>query len=140
MRKHKEMCDAGFVNVDNSKDCFFFIKNGGCLRGTSCRFKHPEIQEAPKAPACRNGRSCKYLASGVCSFFHAGVGIQQPRMNRYPQEIPEKQQRGWCKFLEECTRVPNCPFLHSDEDFPKLSQHNYPHIGARRMAGAWQDY
>ena len=30
-------------------------------------------------PACMRGPRCNYLAAGVCSYFHPGVGVQNPQ-------------------------------------------------------------
>jgi uncharacterized C2H2 Zn-finger protein len=45
----------------------------------------------------------------LCRYFHRAVGIQQ-QMNQtnQSQNIPSR----FCKFLEDCYRVPNCPYVH----------------------------
>ena len=63
-----------------------------------------------------------------------GIGVQQPKSTS--GNIYEQQGRQWCNFSEDCTRVPNCPFLHSTQDFPALPKRNRPPFGARRMAEA----
>ena len=76
MAEHLEVCDSTFKTVKN-KVCKFFV-NGGCNKDDlSCKFLHPENKGTnEKVPACRNGPRCKYLISGVCAFFHRGVGVQ----------------------------------------------------------------
>ena len=115
------------------KECKHFLQ-GNCSKGNSCKFLHnfEKYSRSPRdRPTCRNGNRCRYLANGICSFFHRGIGVQNP---------PQLQQtsRGWCTFLEDCYNVPNCQFIHYEEDFPKLSQTNSPPI--RRMESWWQDY
>ena len=118
--------------------CRYFM-NGFCIKGEFCSFSHG-IKSS--VPLCRNGQRCGYLANGVCSFFHPGVGVLRPRLNSQsgPRYV-EKQTRSrnnqktspngeqfqrWCRYMEDCSRVPNCPFSHHEQDFPPLSKNNPP--------------
>ena len=133
MAEHLEVCDSTFKTVKN-KVCKFFV-NGGCNKDDlSCKFLHPENKGTnEKVPACRNGPRCKYLISGVCAFFHRGVGVQTQN-----QQTQMNRERRWCRFLEDCNRVPNCPFKHVEEDFPMLQNTNNPPIAT--AARVWQMY
>ena len=97
------------------------------MKGNNCRFTHPQ-ERAHKTSSkttreCRNGSNCEYLQRGIRRFNHRERGNQS---NRYSQCY---NGRGWCKFLEDCFRVPNCPFKHYDEDFPDLPTVKNPPIG-----------
>ena len=140
LRKHIEICTEGFQQVGN-KVCKYFA-NGGCSKGQYCRFAHPQEKDFSSTPHCRNGNRCRFFANGTCFFFHRGVGVQKPR-NQEPfngrNSRNEIQPRAWCKFLEDCVRVPNCPFLHAEEDFPQLPKSNHP-PSERKVEGWWADY
>ena len=139
LKKHLETCDGGFSNV-KSKECFYYNR-GGCWRGDGCRFAHSKQNDQRIYPECRNGQRCRYLANGVCSFFHAGVGVQNPKPQEYPQQSASEQEGSkFCRFSEDCTRVPNCPLLHSEQDFPRLIRRNNPPLGTRRVSKDWEDY
>ena len=128
-------CTIGFQRV-NTQPCRYFA-NGYCVKGESCSFTHIPYNQVPM---CRNGQRCGYLANGVCSFFHHGVGVQRPRFNN--QSVNSFQNNGfstnqraqsnneqpsrWCRWMEDCNRVPNCPFVHYDQDFPPMSKNNPP--------------
>ena len=99
---------------------------------------------------CRNGPSCSYLARGKCNFFHhitrrhnnrqhQGTNYnarevqagrdnnrerQGPREHQGPRGQGRRQQddRARCRFGRDCDRVPNCPYLHSMEDFPMYNK------------------
>ena len=135
LENHKVHCNAGYTQMGN-KICKYFDR-GGCFKGESCRFTHLQESQSRSTPHCRNGSRCNFLARGSCFFFHSGVGTQQPRN----QEVPAESQNSktWCKYLEDCDRVPNCPFLHAEEDFPKLSKANHPPLG-QKSRGWWQNY
>ena len=133
MLNHAQECMSGFEEVQ-SKVCKYFV-NGGCWKGfNECIFIHPHSPQESEAPRCRNGNGCRYLANGVCSFFHEDIGVQNPR-NQFPnhqssqyQNLFQVQPRRWCRFLEDCNRVPYCPFVHAAEDFPELNQASNPPI------------
>ena len=135
--EHMNECTVGFQTV-NPQPCRYFM-NGFCTKGEFCSFSHG-IKSS--VPLCRNGQRCGYLANGVCSFFHPGVGVLRPRLNSQsgPRYV-EKQTRSrnnqktspngeqfqrWCRYMEDCSRVPNCPFSHHEQDFPPLSKNNPP--------------
>ena len=125
-------------------------------------FYHPEqnrFKNVTNVAHCNNGIGCKYLASGVCRFFHQGVGVknmmnqsqqQQEQQHFQQQHYPQQQQQKyhqqhrqykestWCRFLEDCDRVPNCPFTHYEEDFPKLSETNNPPEARNRQRQTYQ--
>ena len=136
MVKHKEQCRGGFQEV-RTKVCKFFVSGSGCWKGQECRFSHPQTKHPRDTPVCKNGRFCTFLARGVCSFFHGGVGVQKPRVQlpedqtNQSQNLFQQENRGWCKYLEDCNKVPNCPFIHVKEDFPELVQTNNPPLGRR---------
>ena len=48
--------------------------------------------------ACRRGRECGYMAAGICSFYHQGVGVQKPREEgqggRWGQQGPGGRGQG----------------------------------------------
>lgn len=136
-KMHMNNCEMGYQTV-NSKECFFY-KNGKCTKGEFCRFLHIEHEHKQYTPKCRNGPSCRYLFSGVCSFFHPGFGVQNPLPEPTKSKV-EQSGRSWCADFEDCSRVPNCPNLHSTEDFPKLVKTNKPPLGAKRVAKVWLDY
>ena len=90
---------------------------------------------------CKNGLSCEWLAKQRCSFFHPRIGVQntwtredsgqgghqvnrfnkEPRRQPRDQAEPNKQSdRVVCRFNGRCERIPNCQYLHFNEDFPKL--------------------
>ena len=128
MNDHLNICESNFKTIP-PKICRFFV-NGGCVKGNTCTFSHPEnVGNKSYVPECRNGMRCRYLATGVCSFFHRGVGVQQ--RNR-------SQERAYCLNMEDCRRVPNCPYIHLDSDFPNLSKNHSPPIA--RAASVWQMY
>ena len=130
---HKKNCDTGFQE-SNTKECIYF-RRGHCLKRSYCRFKHGV--QGTLAPKCRNGIHCRFLRSGVCSFFHPGIGVQKPEQE-YLTENQEEEV--WCKYSENCFKIPNSPFIHSNQDFPQLPKNNKPPLGARRVAKEWEDY
>ena len=118
---HQNSKRKGFQEI-RSKYCHFFLK-GKCLKGDHCKFFHDESKRSlsrnvPKfIPKCRNGIRCSYLLQGVCRFFHSTNRSQGTHT-----EVPYMKQHGlepkqWCKFLEDCLRVPNCNFKHYEEVF-----------------------
>ena len=111
MINHKRECNCEFIRVGN-KVCKYFV-NGGCFKGETCAFTHPSEKQFKEAPTCRNGSQCRYLANGVCSFYHRGIGIQRPRNQaQHHQTSPpdnsfqQSSTKRWCRFLEDCNRVP----------------------------------
>ena len=128
LKEHMNDCDSSFKTVP-PQVCRFFV-SGGCNRGNTCKFSHPEqLNDKEDVPECRNGARCRYLANGVCAFLHRGIGVQQRNRN---------QKRGYCLYMEDCRRVPYCSYAHTEEDFPKLNKTSKPPIA--RAASVWQMY
>ena len=101
-----------------------------------------------RVPACKNGISCEWLKKGNCSYFHTRVGVQRPWVTKEKdqgrgQEDQNRQGvqarqggrahkedgagqgaggRRPCKFDGRCERIPNCPYIHSLQDFPLLNR------------------
>ena len=44
-------------------------------------------------------------------------GRQETRLHQQTMVQPDREQ---CRFDGRCERIPNCPFIHSMEDFPPL--------------------
>ena len=113
------------------KPCHFYM-NGECRKGINCRFSHDEVKKAARQnkyvdkPKCRNGKRCKYLLRGVCRYFHSKFESQDTQSNASNLKQNAYPPKQWCRFLEDCTRVPNCLYKHYDEVFPKLPNVNRP--------------
>jgi hypothetical protein len=143
LKEHQKECNTDFQPIKRQV-CRYFL-NGACVKGDFCRFAHPETRnDIQRAPFCRNGPRCRYLAQGVCCFFHKGVGVQIEKTQNGQggqQWNDEGQQPAgrWCKYLEDCNRVPNCPFIHAEEDFPSLTNTNNPPL-PKNIPGWWEDY
>ena len=133
---HIMSCEQGFKKASN-KECYYF-KKGHCLKGETCSFKHV-ITQRSRVPECRNGSECKYLRNQICHFFHRGVGVQNTNLNYFKATNPARNTV-WCKFNENCNRIQNCPFLHWNQDFPKLPNITKPPIWDQNNIQAWQDY
>ena len=139
-RLHMNNCSNGFERV-NHQVCRYFSQ-GYCWKGNACAFSHPS--EPPKmsgyTPACRNGPWCRYLAGGICRFFHRRVGVQSPQSQQQPQPVRGQQAspRGFCEFMEECDRKNVCPFVHQDKDFPPLDKNKPPEN--QENVQEWQEY
>ena len=118
----------GFQEV-KKRACYFFQK-GKCYKGEQCRFSHDEKRKSTREniPECRNGDRCSYRVRGVCRYLHRNVKYQASQVqSSYQNNIPETTR--WCKFLEDCNRVPNCTYKHYDEVFPRLPNVNNPPWG-----------
>ena len=127
LKDHLNNCDGGFKTIP-TRICRHF-SNGWCGKGDWCKFSHPEeLNNKFNISECRNGAKCGYLANGICSFYHWGVGVQKLNQNK-------DKNRTNCLYTEDCRRVPNCPFLHSEEDFPKLHKTQKPPIA--RASSVW---
>ena len=133
MKNHVANCMEEFVPAHRSRVCRYFAR-GDCWKGDQCLFAHPDSSWGPNKrniPACVNGPFCRFLRSGVCRFFHPAIGVQQPAEQRrcqprYQQDWQQNTGSRWCRHLEDCTRIPNCPFSHYEEDFPKLPNAKNP--------------
>ena len=142
LKIHEDSHHSGFKDV-NVKLCRYFAR-GYCWKEKSlCTYSHD--QNSLKTPECRNGPYCRYLASGSCSYFHRGVGVQNPRYqssNTSPQMADEpKTSKRWCRYMEDCHRVPECPFSHYDQDFPQLTKNIPPgNSKTRTNVQMWQEY
>ena len=102
-------------------------------------------RNSTKLAACRNGSACDcdcdWLKKGKCNFFHVQVkgqgghkesqalgGRQASRAQGGGQEGQaqgahkkiSQPDRAQCQFDGRCERIPNCPYIHSLEDFPLL--------------------
>ena len=145
INEHQQYCHGEFQNV-RKRVCRYFL-NGACVKGKFCKFSHPQdMNFIPDVPFCRNGFRCKYLAQGVCSFFHKGVGVQMPKFQSEPEKNQESnqfhnqhQQNRWCKYQGDCFQLPECPFMHAEEDFPELTKSNQPPI-QKSAQGWWEEY
>ena len=140
--QHIQLCHASYQTI-NSKKCRYFLK-GNCLKGMHCKFLHDrnEKKEENEVPVCRNGLTCKYLARGACRYFHQKLGGSN-RGSQYTfyqqnQQYHQKPRQKWCRYLENCNRVPECIFKHYEEDFPELPKTNHPPM-LERMSG-WEEY
>ena len=130
LRIHSEQYHEGF-HLPRKNICKYFIA-GNCLKGSMCRFEHQrqkaQNESSQNIPNCRNGVYCDYFYRGRCRYFHRGTGIQNPGTNHRFIRNTNPNNRGWCKYLEDCFKVPNCQFKHYDKDFPELSLTNNPPI------------
>ena len=69
----------------SNSTCRFYLK-GRCIKGSTCRFSHPEgLRPANRKPECRNGNSCSFYARGRCRFSHDNT-ISEPS-NQPRQEM-----------------------------------------------------
>ena len=57
---------------------------------------------------------------------HQNRNQYQQNTNQNQHNMNQYQQRRWCNWNEDCNRVPNCPNMHSMEDFPSLQMPNQP--------------
>ena len=117
---------SGFTSI-KTKICRYFSK-GYCWKENSCLFIHET--EKIKAQMCRNGPNCFYFSNGVCRFGHEETS--EKRTNQEEQKSSRNKYR-WCKYQEDCNRVPRCPFSHYELDFPPLPKRTPPEED-------WQEY
>ena len=106
-----------------SREVCKHYKKGFCFNGDQCRFSHVGFQQretisrpstADWTPACRHGDSCSWLTRGKCSFFHKGIGVQNP--GRQSQKTPHQSTaRNQCRFGSRCDRKETCPNSHGRE-------------------------
>ena len=69
---------------------------------------------------CRRGPGCVFWAEGTCFYFHKEVGLQDVwQQNQQKQQEQQSYQVRACRYMEDCERVPHCPFRHYNEDFPQ---------------------
>ena len=70
-------------------------------------------QQEQQVEVCTRGFRCRFLAMGNCHFYHD---------NQHNINQTNNQTNGQvCYYQEDCDRVPNCPFIHSNEDFPVMT-------------------
>ena len=134
-REHAAECSEAFEIVNVSL-CRYFA-NGFCRKGNFCMFSHTKSRQ--NTPLCRNGQACQYKARGFCRFSHQS----QERMHRIQRIFQEpsrtESQTKRCFYMEDCRRVPNCPFSHYEQDFPPLPRNHPPEPTTTNIEG-WEDY
>ena len=107
--------------------CRYFLSANGCWKGNECRYSHNiSVKKPQNVPMCRNGTRCFYLANRTCKFGH-NMGAEVQNQTRFHPRRPKM----FCKYVEDCLRVPNCPYIHSMEDFPELSLKMKPPVTGR---------
>ena len=131
LTRHKVDCINGYGFIEKQKTTCRYFANGHCWKGNQCRFAHKKKEEST-IQACRNGQACSYLKNKVCKFYHRNTGYGF-RSDHYEQKFIDKR----CKFQDECFRLPNCPFIHEESDFPKLPKINKPPLWER--IARWQE-
>ena len=111
MENHKRDCNTQFRAV-RKKICRYFAK-GGCLKGNECIFSHPSEKQVESAPVCRNGLECRYLANGVCKFYHRQKWFQRAHHK-------ETQHRN-NKHVEQRFQCDSCDSVFISKD--NLNEH-----------------
>ena len=61
-----------------------------------------------------------------------GQGQSRRQEYRSSQEPNSRQDRATCKFDGRCDRIPNCPYMHYQEDFPPFQGRRNPVTGRRQ--------
>ena len=136
MTKHMEVCskqrDDNMQAHEKSKEVCKHWRRGRCHWGSQCNFSHVGRQDLTNSehqttrsasPACWNGPSCSHLARGKCHFqHHKDDEHQQQGGRRREAQNTGTRQRAQCRWGRECNKVPNCPHLHSPQDFPQYDQ------------------
>ena len=139
---------AGVQTPEKSNEVCKHWRRGRCHWGNQCNFSHVGRQDVQTSEhqstrstskICWNGPSCSHLARGKCNFEHHRDNEHQQRTRhqsrgqqsqwrrsgalneRSPRAQNERSPRAQCKWGGQCNRVPNCPHLHSLEDFPQYS-------------------
>ena len=113
------------------KVCKYF-RNGFCLKGDECPFKHIQIQPNV-APQCGRGQGCIFLQQNRCFYFHPVVGVQQQRIKRNPQMNVE------CRYKDQCWNIDDCSFSHQAQGFRHTQRSSRPPQGSWRK-NAWMNY
>ena len=124
LEQHITHCENGFKRVEVPV-CRYFV-NGFCRKGNYCTFSHKTNKS--NLSLCRNGPGCPYKARGTCRFSH-------PYQNRNILQSQIKK----CHYMDDCRRVPFCPFSHYEQDFPPLSK-NHPPETSQLNIERWQEY
>ena len=155
VKKHQEK-EHEWETVRSREVCKHW-RRGNCWKGTSCLYSHVGQQQentlkstsqstTKRVPACGNGSSCDWLRKGVCSYFHPRVGVQKPWARKDGRQKTQSQDRQQgqpsrnqaqtnrqitripCRFDGRCEKIPNCPFIHSLQDFPVFQGRRNPAI------------
>ena len=119
--RHKLGCTGGFEEIQK-QSCRYFVK-GNCWKGNQCKFYHEEnrMKSSENTPDCKNGPGCPYLSRGVCRFSHVTHrNVPSSENNKI------RNNDKWCRYQEQCYKIPNCGFVHRDSDFPNLPKTNNP--------------
>ena len=83
-----------------------------------------------KSRVCKNGKSCRFLASGKCTFAHPEMGEQVRTANKVMAFDPQQTRRKTvlcrnypqCNFGDRCTFIhPDVPTLRRSEQVPDLT-------------------
>ena len=132
----------GFKPV-KAQQCRYFKTRRGCDKGDACPFSHggrggaPAGQGEDRREECRHGRQCTYQQRPQgCKFRHSEPGSRQPLPRHQQQQHrgePARRRIRCDNRMEDCPKVPNCPFVHSMEEFPTLQAAQAP------RACRWQE-
>ena len=138
MKEHKEEETNGeFQGYKETRICRHFRK-GACFKGELCKFVHKRINIARVfTPRCSKGRNCFFLQQNKCSFFHPGVGVQNPQ--KQTGDNDEYEQYAECRYKGDCWNIKTCPFSHPKMGFRSPQPGNMPPIGGR-MRNMWMNY
>ena len=78
-----------------------------------------------KTRACKNGKNCRFFASGRCTFAHPEMGeaVRTTKKKAMPFE-PTKTRRKTvlCRSYPQCKFGDRCTFIHPDETPPVLQR------------------
>ena len=135
MKEHVgyEQTNQAFAKPVADKICRYFSRNGYCIKGDNCLFKHGQTQQNP-TPMCGRGQGCIFLQQNRCNFFHPGVGVQQPRMQ-------QKSYQPECRYGDQCWNISNCSFSHTNQGFRFAQRRNQPPQGVTvKGMSYWKDY
>ncbi|CAH8298970.1 unnamed protein product [Eruca vesicaria subsp. sativa] len=94
-------------------DCYYYLKNGSCFFGRSCRFNHPPRTHDTMQPSGRNCR--RYLDTGQC------IHGSQCWFNHPPSPYPDVRDCRQYLQTGECSYGPKCRFNHPSPPPPTQS-------------------
>ena len=120
--------NGAFRENKELKTCRYF-KRGVCTKGIHCRFAHVK-QNVQVPPQCNKGQMCRFLKQNRCSFFHPGIGVQNPRNKSQPRQAYEKKA---CRYKSECWKSDTCPFEHPRRGFQFAQKTNRPPMNTIHM-------
>ena len=123
-----------FLEKNELKICRYF-KRGFCSKGNQCRFIHSKQYQQP-TPQCDKGSMCTFLKQNRCSFFHPGIGVQNPRKTFSPIQTNETRA---CRYKSQCWKIDVCPFEHPRKGFQFAQKTNRPPMKTNHM-NLWMDY